>query len=127
MMGSRSRRSSDTKLWSGRYPVAATIRSATTARAPSLTSIAPSGCGAGEEGFAGVEAHQDRHRVPAGGAEPVQPEPGDRGNPRLVPDVLLQGRQVGEGLQVFGGELPAGGELLGVGFDPARVGEEPAG
>jgi hypothetical protein len=80
-----------------------------------------------EEVLTGAEADQERCRVPAGGADPVQAEPGDGDDRGTVTHVRLEGGQVGEGPQVVSGELPAGGQHLGVGLDPAGVGEQAPG
>ena len=45
----------------------------------------------------------------------------------LVADVWLEGGQIGEWLQVVGGELGAGGQRVVVGADPAGIGEQPGG
>ena len=82
---------------------------------------------AGQDVLAGGEADQERRRVAAGGADPVEAEPGHRDHAGAVADVRLERGQVGEGLQVVGGELAPVGSASGVGLDPAGVGEQPAG
>ena len=51
------------------------------------------------------EADQERGGLAAGGAEPVQAEPADRLDPGAVAQVRLERGQLGQGLEVVGGEL----------------------
>ncbi len=81
----------------------------------------------GEQVGAVGEPDQERRAVPAGGAQPVQAQPGDGHHAGAVAHVWLERGQVGEGLQVLVGELRAGRQPLGVGLDPAGVGEEATG
>jgi hypothetical protein len=58
-----------------------------------------------QEFLAVGEADQERGVVPPGGADPVEAEAGDRHDLGAVAQVGLDLWQVGQGLQVVGGQL----------------------